>query len=119
MENAGLKICSMIPDMYGLFTFEPLHNLHLSIYKVLREKVIECLSSYTILNDLGEALANWRPLIQVRKAVFRGCNAYYKAIAKHNEGSGLRLDFSRGHSLSELDGLFTGDGLRGMIKNTI
>lgn len=57
-----------------------------------------------------------KPLIRVQKAVLLGCNAYLKANEKDGRGTRLVVGFSRGDTASELNGLITRIGLRGMME---
>lgn len=45
LEHAGLKMPSTLPDMYGLFTLEPLHDFHLNESKTLKETALAPISS--------------------------------------------------------------------------
>lgn len=55
LEHAKFGMQRMLPNKYGLITFEALRNLHLGISKMLKETLVTYLSSDTILTDPGRA----------------------------------------------------------------
>lgn len=62
----------MIPDIYGLFPFEPFQSLHLGISKALYQTVITHLCSNTISAILGHTTKKWNPVIRAGEVVLRG-----------------------------------------------
>lgn len=72
----------MLPRMFKSFTFEPLHNLHLSIPETLKKTVIGCLSPETVPTNLRNTPNKQRPLIQGRIVVLLGCSTYLTTAAK-------------------------------------
>lgn len=52
MQPAGLRMLSKVPDLYGLLTFELLHDLHLGILNLHLEIMMEYVSFDTGLTDL-------------------------------------------------------------------
>lgn len=87
----------MLPDMYRLLTFELPQNLHLGISKRPKETLIVYVSAGTILINLAYIKDQWKPLIQVQRAVHLVCNAYPRAIEKNFGGTRLWVKFSRGY----------------------
>lgn len=55
-------------------------------------------------------------LPQVRNAVFRGCNSFLSEIEKNIGSLGLRVDFWKEDSSSELNRLLTNVVVRGMLE---
>lgn len=90
-------------------------NRHLRISKMLKEPIIACLSSYTILTNMGDVLNNMKPIIHVWKFVHSGYNAYIIAVEKSGKGTWLEVDFSPSDTLSDFNRLITHTGLREML----
>lgn len=55
-----------------------------------------------------------RSIIQVSRALIRGCIAYTPKTEKHNISTGLQVNFPECDTLSELNGLVISIGLREM-----
>lgn len=106
----------MLPDIYRLFKFEPLHNLHLRRSKIVKDTVITYLSSDTPLINPKHKPITQKPLIQVQKAMLGGCNACLTAIEKNGGCTIRREEFSRGYRPSEVSGLFTSTDLREVFE---
>lgn len=52
----------------------------------------------------------------MKKSVLQGCDTYPAAIEKNDSFSSLKVYFSRGNTLSDLNGPFTNTGVRVMSK---
>lgn len=61
----------MLPDLYRMFAFKPLHNLHFNISKMLK-MVIANSSCDIILTDLGYTQKNGKPLMIFKRPCFVG-----------------------------------------------
>lgn len=77
-----------------------------------------CLSSNKVLTSLVHTPSKQKRLTQVWKAVVHGCNAYIAAIENDGGGIGLREDFSKCDTSSELNKLLVGFERSAGGKNT-
>lgn len=115
LELAGSSIRSLVADMCRLLTFKPLQNLHLGISRMLMETVLPNLSLNTMFTKLEHTPNDWKPLLQVEKAVLHVFNAFSTEIGNDCGGAGLRLDFSRGNTSSKMNSLVNRIGVQGML----
>ena len=93
-------------DLYSIFSFEPLHNLHLGISKDIKRMIFERLSS----EDLQDARE--KSFKFIRKPVLRGANAFLALLVKEYPTTCLHVDFSKAKNSTRLDGLFVEDSAR-------
>lgn len=94
------------PDMYLVFLFEPLHNLHLGIQKMGKERANLNLSSDKNLANVLERRAEQDSLIRMEKVIFDDlmcCSLLLRDTAKHL----LLIGVFQGESSFELKGFFT------------
>ena len=117
LEDLKLSSPSFIPgDIYDLFTFEPLHNLHLGISKLLKQ----CTFHY-VTSKHRVSFQHMRKSIKVtigskKSPILRGCNNYLRAIQEDSGMSSLKVDFSSKNASITLNGLFLENGIRGMLE---
>lgn len=86
---------SVSSDRYGLFTFDPLQNLPLSISKMQSEAVLASSSSEIVLTKEGHTTNKWNPLTQRRKAVLHARIAYVTATKWDGGGNDVGRFFAR------------------------
>jgi len=117
LEDLKVSSQSFIPsDIYELFTFEPLHNLHLGISKLLKQCTYYYVTSKHRVS-FQHFKRNARVTIGSKKAaILRGCNTYLRAIDEDSGMSSLRVDFSSKNASITLNGLFMENGIRGMLE---
>ena len=108
---------SFIPvDIYELFTYEPLHNLHLGISKLLKQCTYYYVTSKHRVS-FQHVRRNAKMTIGSKKsAILRGCNSYLRAIETDSGISYLRVDFSSKNASVTLNGFFLETGVRGMLE---
>jgi len=87
-------------NVYDLFTFEPLHNLHLGISKLLKTMLYEFIGTFR----------------SKRLSTLRACNSVLRQMERDSQISGLHVDFSTKESSTQLNGIFLSTGLRGMLE---
>lgn len=102
--NLGLRKQSTLLDMYELFTFEPLNNLHLALLNMVTETVVVYSSSNTALTSVGYSKNEAKPLIQVQNAVRRWYDVYTTAVQMDGRDIILWEEFSRDDMSSEMNG---------------
>lgn len=61
MKHVGFRLRGILADMYGMFTFEPLHNHHLVMSKMPNLAVLAYLSSDRTLKNLGHTPNKEKP----------------------------------------------------------
>ena len=117
LEELQIEYPSFIPNsLYDIFTFEPLHNLHLGISKLLKNCTFNLISSnYPAMFSTNK---NAKPsVIRSKKtSILSGCNTLLRAIERDSGVSGLHVDFSGKDASSRLNGIFLQTGLRGMLE---
>jgi len=104
-------------EMYNLFTFEPLHNLHLGVSKLLKNVASERLSSKEMYTSAFK-YANGQPRTfhSIRSNFLNGANFLLSRYELESAARGFHVDFSsKGKGLKD-NGLFKTDGLMGMLE---
>jgi len=104
------------PDVYSIFTFESLHNLHLGISRLLKNCFTEYLHSNSVTTNPVGARRYQRTLSSQRIQVLKVCNAILAEVENTYPASGLHVDFSKTEKTSQLNGLFLREGVRGMLE---
>ena len=105
-----------IPDLYSIFTFEPLHNLFLGISPKVKELLIHYLGSNTLHTNPSSSKRSQRLFSSVRASVLRGCNTVLSVFQNEYMMPGTRVDFSKKEGSSQLNGIYMTRGLRGMLE---
>lgn len=106
----------VVEDLYSMFTFEPLHNLHLGVSRLLKTCLVQYLSSDEIYSHPCGPNGKRKRLSSVRMALLRACNAILAHVEEKYALPGLHVDFAKTGKTTQLNGLFTADGLRGMLE---
>lgn len=104
-------------DLHALFAFEPLHNFHLGISKMLKIAMsnrLKCKNMFTasILTLRGEQKA----FSAIRSVTLNCINTMLKSMQKESPAKGLRIDFSSRGKGELWNGLFKAEGLMGMLE---
>ena len=103
-------------EVYSTFTFEPLHNLHLGISKLLKTCMVQMLNSNSMFTNPNDNRRGQKRYSSMKTAILRGCNSLLAAIQNQYPLSGVNVDFSKKEASTSLNGLFTADGLKGMLE---
>lgn len=103
-------------SFYDIFTFEPLHNLHLGISKLLKNCTYNLVSSKYPAKFSTSKTAKQSAICSKKTAILSGCNTLLRAIERDSGVSGLHVDFSGKDASSCLNGIFLQTGLRGMLE---
>ena len=103
-------------DLYNIFTFEPLHNLHLGISKLLKSCTFQLVSSkYPARYSFGKKTTS--STMQSKKVpLLSACNTLLRTMEKDSGLPDLHIDFSSKDASSRLNGIFLTKGLRGMLE---
>lgn len=117
-QPSFLETSPLIPrmetcNMYAAFTFEPMHNLHLGISKLIKQCMYTRFSSEQLYLSLNKRRRTFR---SVRNSLLRCANHTLSAIERDSFMPGLHVDFSTCEKGATPNGLFTVDGLRGMLE---
>lgn len=80
-------------SMFSLFTFGPLHNLHLRTSKLMMEFTVNYLLSNTL--KAGEELKGKKEFVKNQLWILRRHSAWLSAIGKDAEVLVTETDFSR------------------------
>lgn len=73
---------SMLPDMYGLFAFQPLYNLYLHTSRIPTKAMIAELEFRLKLTRLGHSPKMLKLFIQIRKSFICWCNTSVAGFGK-------------------------------------
>lgn len=114
LENSPLLLNNSEHHMYQIFGFEGMHVLDLGISKEMKKCIFRMLSS-DVLKIKGPERKG-RTYKTCRTAILRCCNEMLKRIQEESYVQGLNVDFSSGDSCNALNGLFTRDGICGMLE---
>ena len=103
-------------DLYNIFTFEPLHNLHLGISKLLTSCTYQLVSSkYPATYSFGKKTI--KSTLHAKKIpLLSACNTLLRCIEADSGLPDLHVDFSSKDASSRLNGIFLTTGVRGMLE---
>ena len=104
-------------DTYAIFTVEPMHVLWIGLARTLKECIVNKLcdtlkKSSSICTTKGES----RTYSSIKKSVLRMLNDFLAKVQKMSVGYGIVVDFSKGKHEGRLSGLFSDNGLIGMLE---
>jgi hypothetical protein len=116
LESSRLVDSAAIPDLYSIFTFELLHNLYLGCSVRLKELLLPYLSSPLLATIPTQRRKKTRLFSSLRTAVLRGCNTILSVFQDEYITSATRVDFSKKEASSQLNGIYTSAGVRGMLE---
>lgn len=106
----------MNDDLYSIFTFEPLHKFHLGVSRLLKNCLIQYLSSEKMYSHPDGPSGKQKRVSLLKTPLFRACNSILAQIEEKYALPGLHVNFAKREKSAQLNGLFTGDGLRGMLE---
>ena len=117
LEGILNKYPSFLPkSLYEIFTYEPLHNLHLGISKLLKNLTYELTGSQKLVKFTNSKKNKVTKFSSQRTAILRACNSILRAIQEDCGSSGIHIDFSTKETSSNLNGIFLETGVRGMLE---
>ena len=117
LEDIKVEKPFLIPgDIYGLFSFEPLHNLHLGISKILKQGTFAYISSNHQVGFVNSKRRTKIAISSKKTSILRACNSYLRVIDENSGITSLRVDFSTKAASATLNGLFLENGVRGMLE---
>jgi len=103
-------------SLYEIFTFEPLHNLHLGISKLLKSCTFQLVSSKKRVIFKTGHKSQQQQFASKKVPILSGCNTYLRCIERDNGVPDLHVDFSSKDTSDRLNGIFLQTGLRGMLE---
>ena len=104
-------------DFHIIFSFEPLHNLHLGISRLLKSCLSERLRSMSAQSSRNAGNERIVPLRFSRLKILMGINRFLSHVQRYSPMNGARVDFSKGGSSGSEKGLYGPDGkLIGMLE---
>ena len=106
----------IVDDVYSIFTFEPLHNLHLGTSKMLKLLFFLLLSSNLLVCFPHMKGKRNVSINSKRAAILRACNSLLKVLEEDCDISNLHVDFSVKEASTTLNGLFLETGVKGMLE---
>jgi len=106
----------ILPGLYTIFTFEMLHNLHLGLSKLLKRSVYNYISSRRVVRMSLLTGNKERVIGSMKNQILKACNSILRDIQENNHTPGLHFDFSTKDCSKQLNGIFTNDGLKGMLE---
>lgn len=78
---------------YSVFVFEPLHNPHLKILKLVNQCTIEYLSSNKVKTNRDKLDMLKGPYCSMRNTLMQACNSIFAAMEEESYPSGLHVVF--------------------------
>ena len=118
LENILRQQRLFLPSsLYDIFTYEPLHNLHLGISKLLKTLTYELIGSDKIVT-FGTPKRPPRKMkfCTRRVPVLRACNSFLRVMKNDCSSASIHIDFSTKEESSRLNGIFLDSGMRGMLE---
>ena len=103
-------------NMYDIFTYEPLHNLHLGISKMLKTLTYELIGSSKVVAFPNSKLKGESKICSHKTAILRACNSLLRAVQMDSSTTSMKVDFSTKETSSRLNGIFLETGVRGMLE---
>ena len=112
LEGILNKYPSFLPkSLYEIFTYEPLHNLHLGISKLLKNLTYELTGSQKLVKFTNSKKNKVTKFSSQRTAILRACNSILRAIQEDCGSSGIHIDFSTKETSSNLNGIFFSEAI--------
>jgi len=115
-ERSKLLLQNRISNVYIIMGFEPMHNFDLGMSKEMKNAIFNRLGSEDLYIRLNGGRS--RTFKSCRTSILKGVNDMLKEIQTNSYVSNLYVDFSSKQSSSTLNGLFSSDGLIGMLEAT-
>lgn len=105
-----------VPGTFSIFTYEPLHNLHLGTSKAIKTCFMTYLASPNLIIHCSDKKRHGKTFRSCRTALLRACNALLAAIENQFGAPGFHVDFSTKEKSQQLNGLFLNNTIRGMLE---
>lgn len=99
-------------DLYQIYSFEPLHALHIGISKLLKALIYDRLGDKTLAS---KALGN-KLFTTVRSHILTAVNQMLSRFHRESYAPGLYLDLVSKQKGKKMNGLYTEHGLRGFLE---
>lgn len=115
-ENSQFAPTSVLGEVYNIFEFEPVHNLHQRISKQLKYCTIKFPGSYWEMIKSGEVIEHKQLLIWMILFILRGVNPLFATIDRNAGVPGLLVNFSSKSSSVQLNGIFLNRDVREMLE---
>lgn len=106
----------MTKDLYLISTFERLRNLYPAVSKLLATSLIQYLSSMGIYNHSSGSSGKQKRLRVLKIPFLRACDGISAHVEKKYALPELHVHFATAGKTAQRNGLFTEDGLRGMLE---
>ena len=103
-------------SLYDIFTYEPLHNLHLGISKMLKQLTFHLVGSDKEVHFCNAKKKGPIKFHTKKMAILRACNSLLRAFEKSDTISSLHIDFSTKDNTCRLNGILLEAGVRGMLE---
>lgn len=103
-------------DSYRVMAFEPLHNLHLGVSRLIKESFSARLRDHTLVSTAVDAKKKSRTFPSLRAAILRTLNMFLRDVATESTGFNLNINFAKTNGTDAFDGLFKDHGLVGMLE---
>lgn len=111
-----LGLCSDL-ELFALYLYEPLHNLHLGISKLIK---LACAGRLTDKELRTSAMAKnrskTRSFVSARAAILSAANEILRQLEKEFPARGLRVAFGSAEKGRRYNGFFKSDGIVGMLE---
>lgn len=85
----------VVKNLYSMFMFESLHNLHLGVSKLLKLFLAQYLSSHETCGHLRGPAGRQKSLSLVRLSLLKSCSDILSHIEEKYSALGLHVNFSK------------------------
>ena len=104
-------------DYHAAFTFEPLHNFHLGVGKLIKQCVTFRLDSKSLFStEITTSFGEPRAFSSIKSDVLLRVNSALKSIQSESHQSSFRIDFENAKSTQKLNAFYTKDGVASMLE---
>lgn len=93
-EDSQFVSTSILSKVYDIYGFEPLQNLDLGIFKLLKECTFKFIGSDRVMKMPDVVEKQSHPLSQMRVSILHGINSLLVAIDREAGVPGIHADFS-------------------------
>lgn len=105
----------MMEDLYSIFTFEPMRNFYPGVSNLSRNCLVQYISFEDVSSHPSGPSAREKRLSLLRMSLQRACNDILSHFEKQYALPGFHVNFAKTGKRAHLNGLFTRNGLRGML----
>lgn len=101
---------SVMENLYSIFTFKPLQNHQLQVFRLLKSSVVRSLSCDDLYSHRLGPAEKQRRLSSLKISLSKARGGILANVEERYAWPGLHLDFAKSEKTAQLNGLFTEAG---------